>query len=456
MSITRGFEQYLQRYAEAESKQALALFNNSAGFAEVIIIPVYDEDTGFLENVLAEFHTNTKVCANIPSLIILVMNAPENNSGEHESAKRTCVLLSKLRTQYPTIAATQDATMSLHRHHLFSQIQILCIDRCSQDRRIPRNQGVGLARKIGNDIASQLIASGVLKTKWLHNTDADAQLPPNYPSLPGDINASAVCWPYNHIPPTPSLATATAIYELSLHYYVNGLRWAGSPYAYHTVGSTLSIDALSYIQVRGFPKLSAAEDFYILNKLNKIRGVTTHSGSTIKLSGRLSTRTPFGTGSGISNLLDHEPTKAAIFYHPRIFHLLKSWLRAIPQLYAYQEPRSDTILTLLNDQMLPLPEVHWIVAALESLNINSAWRHALKQSRSEQIFLRHMNTWFDGFRTLKFIHHLREAALASVPFSGNLLKQEFMLSEDSTWEANSIQKFESLLFEQKNELLPNS
>ena len=54
-------------------------------------------------------------------------------------------------------------------------------------------------------------------------------------------------------------------------YFQRGLAWARSPYAFHTVGSTMVVHALCYAQVRGVPRRRAGEDFYLLGKLSKLR-----------------------------------------------------------------------------------------------------------------------------------------------------------------------------------------
>ena len=77
--------------------------------------------------------------------------------------------------------------------------------------------------------------------------------------------------------------TATALYELRLHHYVLGLEYAGSPYAYHTLGSCLAVKADAYAQVRGFPKRAGAEDFYLLNKLAKLGAMPRLQGRCIRI-----------------------------------------------------------------------------------------------------------------------------------------------------------------------------
>ncbi len=66
---------------------------------------------------------------------------------------------------------------------------------------------------------------------------------------------------------------ATQLYELSLRYYVAGMKFARSPYAFHTIGSSMAVSPVHYARVRGFPKREAGEDFYLLNKLAKLGSV---------------------------------------------------------------------------------------------------------------------------------------------------------------------------------------
>ena len=50
-----------------------------------------------------------------------------------------------------------------------------------------------------------------------------------------------------------------------------------------------------------------------------------------------------------------------------------------------------------------------LLAILDDMGIRSALAHCSRQARSRQQFLRHFHQWFDAFRTLKFIHALRDA-----------------------------------------------
>ena len=58
-------------------------------------------------------------------------------------------------------------------------------------------------------------------------------------------------------------------YEIFLRHYVAGLLFAESPYAFHTIGSTVICDHEAYIKIGGMNTKKAAEDFYFLQKLAK-------------------------------------------------------------------------------------------------------------------------------------------------------------------------------------------
>ena len=142
----------------------------------------------------------------------------------------------------------------------------------------------------------------------------------------------------------------TQLYEYSLRYYVAGLSYAGSPYAFHTIGSTLAVNAVHYARVRGFPRRQAGEDFYLLNKLAKVGSVRQLSAETdcepIDIAARRSDRVPFGTGAAVGKLMELEnPATEFLLYHPAVFGLLRGWLGSLP---AFWQERSSDIGAILS------------------------------------------------------------------------------------------------------------
>ena len=169
-------------------------------------------------------------------------------------------------------------------------MDVLLIDRCIEGRPLPRRQGVGLARKIGTDVAAALFARDNLASPWIGSTDADATPPAGYwQALHDQAPEVAACvFPFTHPCGPGETAWPIRCYEFHQLYYVTGLRHAGSPYAWPTVGSCLAIHAEAYAKVRGFPRRDGGEDFYLLNKIAKVGGVRHLPAPTMRLSARAS------------------------------------------------------------------------------------------------------------------------------------------------------------------------
>jgi hypothetical protein len=302
---------------------------------------------------------------------------------------------------------------------------ILHVDRASIGHFLPKGQGVGWARKIGFDIALALHQAKRLASPWIHSTDADVLLPRDYfdrAASPDYPQAAALVYPFAHRGEDDVvLARAVQLYEIALRYYVLGLAWAGSPYAHHTIGSTLAIDALAYAKVRGVPKRTAAEDFYLLGKVAKIGRVLSLAGIPIALSGRVSRRVPFGTGPAVERIArDQEFT----LYHPHIFAHLAVWLGALADLPHTESPGAlaASITARCRKRSLD-PAVLLELAAHPTTE--SALAAARRHSKTRATFAQHLATWFDAFRTLKLVHTLEARGLEPQPWLQALREAPF-------------------------------
>lgn len=378
-------QQYLQRHAEEQSALTAGL---SQQWQHVVCIPAMNEGDalpGLLERVADEKDV----------LLILVLNTPSNAGAELLEATR--FQAQELKNQYRLLQSPAEhaALLELNQHGS----HLLLIEAYG----LPQKEGVGLARKIACDIACQLIQEKKVLSPWIHNTDADVSLPVDYFSVNPDKNLAAALYPFRHEPnPDPHMQLCLSLYEFSLHYYVAALDWAGSPYAYHSIGSTLLISHRHYALARGFPKRAGGEDFYLLNKLAKTGPVRNLQAPVLHLSGRNSDRVPFGTGPAITRISKLEdPLEDYQYYHPRCFLYLRLWLHAIPQIWEKQSLSS-------------LASHQYLLDALRSIGMEDALQHARQQSRSRKTFERHIHNWFDAFRTLKLVHRLRDGGLASV------------------------------------------
>ncbi len=372
--------QYLTTYAEPEIGSLPTL---STTYDHCLVVPAFNETWRNLQQVWQNLSENY--------LVILVVNSPV---ARHQA---TLALIREVRNQSP------NPVVRGHCCYLRGNPDILLIDRCSDGNTIDSRYGVGLARKIGADIALKLIEDRIILSNRISVTDADAVLPANYFGFKLESGDAALSLPFEHSLESGT-ALATLLYETSLLYYACGLLWADSPYAYTSLGSTLAISSTHYAMVRGFPRRPAAEDFYLLNKLAKTGRVRCAGNLPIILSGRLSSRVPVGTGPGIRKIQTLEnPATEYLFYNPHIFDLLREFQKA---LWATWETPGALLST--NEE---------IRKYCRMMRLESLFSRQMQRQNKKTVFNKFVTDWFDGFRTLKFIHFMRDQFLPSVPFS---------------------------------------
>jgi hypothetical protein len=425
-------QQYLERHAEPEARIADRL---TGTFGHALVLPAYDEGDDLLRALLS---VPTGPAGDV--LLILVVNAPpEAPAWVHE---RNAEVPTRLRHKFgPEEAAYLDGPAPA-RVFRFRAGRILHIDRSSTAHLLPSGQGVGWARKIGFDIALRLHRSQRLASPWLHSTDADVILPRDYFERADAVrapNAAALVYPFTHRGEEDvALARAVQLYEISLRYYVLGLASAGSPYAHHTIGSTLAVDAIAYAKVRGVPKRSAAEDFYLLGKLAKIGAIVPLGGRPISLSGRVSRRVPFGTGPAVERIAR---SVQFTLYHPSIFAKLGVWLGAISDLTHLSPPKAFSKRIAARCRKGGLDPALLLEAAAHPA-VEAAFAAARRHSKSGAKFREHLATWFDAFRTLKLVHALEARGLSPMPWLDALRGAPFARS--SVEDIRDLQEIDGL------------
>jgi hypothetical protein len=386
--------QYLLNYAEPEARS----IDLNIRCEHVVVIPCFAEEN--LQATLASLPGDNQ-------LAIVVVNSKVTSSNDvRELNSKT---LAHIKNTYPNCGEALFQTP-------FGKLLVLHRDD------FPKKQGVGLARKIGCDVAMALIHQGQVTSPWIFTTDADARVPQDYFVRPKDLKAGAALFPFWHVLCDEAhLAYVAQVYEMSLHYYVLGLRYAGSPYAFHTVGSSIAVHAKTYEQVRGFPKREAAEDFYLLDKIAKTAPVTQMSGKPLELLGRRSNRVPFGTGHALSQ------PEEKLFYHPACFDYLKAFLAAVRQ-FAHEPNDLETLLEIHCQQFRLSATL--LQAAVQPLQIIEALTHAAKQAKTSENRLRYLHTCCDGLKTLQLIHRLRDLVFASLPWQKALQQTTFVTTPD--------------------------
>ncbi len=386
--LLKVIEKYLQKYAEPLAHNAIDI---PGEYDFVAVIPAYDETSLFLQQ--------PGFAQNGNNLVVLVVNAPEEG-GDKGALIRTKLLLDGL-SESMVSKWCSDTGLELFYNEEYGY-SLLAVDCVSDGKRIPVKMGVGLARKIGADIAVNLIHYKKIRSPIIYSTDADVQIPDGYFSALADSYKDSAGYVYSfaHGVEEERLDLAMQLYELSLHYYVAGLEYAGSSYAFHTIGSCLAFDYQAYAHVRGFPRRAAGEDFYLLNKLAKVGNITSLSDPVIKVAGRGSERVPFGTGPAINKITQFDqPMMSYKFYNPVIFEYLRTFMQVMPKFF-YNNNAAGLI-----------PEVKSALKDIGFLNVVSKLRD---HAKNEAQFLRSSIDWFDAFKTLKFIHYMRDNGFPSV------------------------------------------
>ncbi len=424
-TIAEGSAQYRGRYAEPESGLAL-LCPEPVDF--VMVVPVCAESAAFVDGYQPAARGAGRL------LVIAVLNGRAEAEDSVHRVNAECFRQLSARFSLRALGSGgwlgRDASM-----------HVLVVDRFTNPRRLPPRQGVGLARKIGADIALELIAAGRVRHPFVAMVDADARLPEDYFGRIAELEpeCSAAVFPFWHEPSGGGdVDRATALYEIRLRYFQRGLQWAHSPYAFHTVGSTMVVHALCYAQVRGVPLRQAGEDFYLLGKLSKLRPLVRLRGEPVRLRSRFSARVPFGTGPESAKLARGAELE---LYHPDCFAAVREVTRGLqrlsglacvsevpcsepgaskPRAPAEWAPDQDKIEELLSRMSPP------VQGFLESQGALQAWQQIGKHAPSPAARLRRSHDWFDGFRTLKLIHHVRDGVASSLSWQDAIRRAPFM------------------------------
>jgi glycosyltransferase involved in cell wall biosynthesis len=269
----------------------------------------------------------------------------------------------------------------------------------------PKKAGAGLARKIGMDEALQRWGK-LNRNGPILCLDADCEVSEEYfvvaekafehPSL------GLAHFQFEHRyekEPDRLLAAGIVDYELHLRCYIQGLIWAGYPFARHTVGSCIAVRSATYARSGGMNTRKAGEDFYFMHKLLPVAAFA-YLQARVYPSCRASDRVPFGTGKAqVDYLAAGKESQSS--YHPDCYECLKGFFRQIPFLYL-QSPEEWQLPAVLQ----PL---------LERVEFTERVLRIKNQSNSEASFLKKFWQWFDGFLVLKFTHYLRDNAYPSLP-----------------------------------------
>jgi len=411
---------YLERYA-SQKKLIGKSPGNQLGLC--VIIPSFNEPELFqtLESLASCDSPNTDV------EIIVVINHSQNTDRD--------IIYSSLHTYNETVQWANTYSTKEIKYHI---VYVPDMD--------PKHAGVGLARKIGMDEAVRRLETIGNPNGIIVCLDADSLVDKNYltavwehfnynPKVPG-------CSIYFEHPHSGNLDKAIyegiVAYELHLRCYVNGLRYAKSPHAFHTIGSSMAVKSIIYQKQGGMNKRKAGEDFYFLQKIMKTGGYNDLTKTKVIPSPRPSTRVPFGTGKAISDWLEKN-SDINMTYNPQIYVELKSLFNSI-----------DSNLGSL-DQSKSVYKMQYGEALDRFLIQNqfvSVIKNVLTSTSSLLKAKEKFNAWFDGFRMMKFANYAKDNFYPKVSVNvaaqwclSNFYNQEMKPSGTKSW-LKTIRKYD--------------
>lgn len=372
-----------QRYLEKRGPGGPWRMEGAVGcnYQGAVIIPALAESASLFAT-LDSLQTNPAALLEQFLLVVVVNHRPDTAAGDKQDNYLTLCKLAEKAVDFPTLA---------------------WIDAASEGLELPlKTGGVGLARKLGFDLAlERLDGSGA---QILATLDADTLVRDDYLAalcehFANGVNGGAVV-PFCH-PLTGDMAERQAIiaYELYLRSHVLGLQLAGSPYAFHTVGSTMVCRARDYVRAGGMNRRQAGEDFYFLQQVAKTSGVGEVAGTVVYPSARISHRTPFGTGRSVAQLAT-EPYPARLYYDPRCYDVLGKWLQLVTDCWSSNAQELLTRSAAISEVLMDF---------LVKEKFQDVWPGLCRNHGDAKSRLAALHSWFDGLKTTRLIHHLTHA-----------------------------------------------
>ncbi len=289
-----------------------------------------------------------------------------------------------------------------------ARLRVGYIDAASEGRELGAKEGVGTARKLGLDWGLEVLRRAGTSDGVLICLDADTLVEPDYlAAIRGHFESrdgGAVIDFAHRLDGPAEQQKAIIAYELYQRYHVLGLGYAGSPYAFHAIGSTIASTADAYVAAGGMNRRQAGEDFYFLQALAKTSRVDRIRTTKVHPSSRPSRRAPFGTGQRVDRFLQGKDREYLV-YHPDSYKILRAWFELVG---THRDAEAISLLELAKEIDVQL------VVFLLTQEFEAVWPKLQANARDADALLLQFHRWFDGFMSLKLIHYLRDKGLSEV------------------------------------------
>jgi hypothetical protein len=356
----------------------------------IVVVPAFDEPS------IAVLLNSLKSCAepDCKVEVIIVVNAPADASPESLENNRICI--------------RNTGQWRDNNKNLFFRLYVVDAGKAPV-----KGWGVGLARKTGMDEALRRFNAIKNPEGAIVCLDADCTVETNYfTALCNELikkKERKACSLYFEHPLSGNqfserIYNYITQYELHMRYFVQGLKYSGFPYPYHTVGSALAVKALQYVKAGGMNRRQAGEDFYFIQKLSPL-GYFTLNKTTVFPSPRESKRVPFGTGVMITRSMDNN-RNGFLTYNSLAFNDLKELFNIARTLYA---ANGDEVMNSYN--ILP--------SGLQTFTGEEEWKGKIDEIRRNtstyDTFMKRFFFWFNMFRIVKYLNHIHTEKYNKIP-----------------------------------------
>lgn len=389
---------YLQKRADLESRPLVTA--STADIDTVVVIPA-----------LAERELLPETLKSIAG----------NEVGRLRCTLVICVVNNRVACDETIRSENRDTIDFLNRtlggESPFASLRLAYVDASSAGHELPEKEGVGLARKIGMDWGLKTLHQSKCVNPVLLSLDADTTVDGDYLKAVREHFDDETAWAavirYAHPFEGSDIQQASIVcYELFLRYHVLGLRYAESPYAFHTIGSSMACSPEAYAAVSGMKRRQGGEDFYFLQELAKTGRVDWIRSTTVCPSPRPSWRVPFGTGPRVRRFMEGK-TDEYTLYHPEVYSILRRWLELVAKSLSFP---GEHVLEQSAEIYVDL------ASFLSGQRFVDTWKRIQDNAPHPQAHLAQFHRWFDGLKTLKCIHHLRDHGYADGNMFDSILR----------------------------------
>ena len=364
----------ISKYLEkrAEKKWDLNKIPNNKIYSFIICIPSYAEHNYIIQTLQSISKQNKNLLEK--TLIIIVINNSSDSS------------LDVITSNHNTIKIIKKFLLNF---------EVLYVNAYTNGKELPtKYAGVGLARKIGfdlglnysnkNTIFCSLDADTLISKKYLN------VIKNNYSSLL--LDAAVINFSHQK---SNSIKQEIAIkkYEKFIQSTSLNMKKSGSPYNYHSIGSTITCNANTYAAVGGMPKKKATEDFYFLESIAKYKSVHIIKDILVYPSSRISERVYLGTGYRMKQSEDGYDIDK-LYFDNNSFKILQKWLELGTMGYR------SSIQEILKSANNIDPKLS---SFLKIEKIDLVWRGIQTSSPTQKHFIKQFHRWFDALKTLKLL-----------------------------------------------------